>query len=259
MAQQDVANACVNSTQQLLTPDSAAARRMTILELWDYTAKVLLRDGKDPPKEKLGALLNLSDRTAKNILWDVIIHSPTHVSSFIDDLIKEALDIANKPMAAEDRNKSARLRSKSRSPRKKVGISTGIHNRAADHLRSMQSLELAAEARAPTAFECLQAFLQIRAGETLEAIAFSDPDDFAVSIPKTLLDRILKPEEAAAHMNSWSLLGGHGNVKSYAMAAWTNQRFIWVTQYDGSTSLHSAPLQPPLFGQPFRCEMPGKS
>ena len=70
---------------------------MSTAELWDYMQKVLVRDGKDPPKiEKLGTLLNLSERTAKNVLWDVIIHSPTRVNSFIDRLIAEELERAQR-------------------------------------------------------------------------------------------------------------------------------------------------------------------
>ena len=70
---------------------------MSTAELWDYMQKVLVRDGKDPPKiEKLGTLLNLSERTAKNVLWDVIIQSPTQVNSFIDRLIAEELERAER-------------------------------------------------------------------------------------------------------------------------------------------------------------------
>ena len=138
---------------------------------------------------------------------------------------------------------------------------TKKQKRAANHLNSMQSSELEAGERAPTAFESLESFMQIQAGETLRALAFSQPgvSPSMEGVPEILLDRILRPDEAAPHMNSWSLLGGFGNPKSYAMTAWTNHRVIWVTQYDGSTSLDSAPLRPPLFAQPFRCRMPGGS
>ena len=126
----------------------------------------------------------------------------------------------------------------------------------ANHLNSMQSSEFEAGDRARTALESLHSFMQIQAGETLQALAFSQPEGglSMEGIPETLLDRILRPDEAAPHMHSWALLGGFG---SYAMTAWTNHRVIWVTQYDGSTSLDSAPLRPPLFAQPFRCLMPG--
>ena len=85
---------------------------MSTAELWDYTHKVLVRDGKDLPKiEKLGALLNLSERTAKNVLWDVIIHSPTQVNSFIDRLIAEELERAQRATRCpiQTQNKKRRL------------------------------------------------------------------------------------------------------------------------------------------------------
>ena len=338
MPQEAVAKAYANNTQHPLTPDSAAAKRMTTTELWDYTEEVLVRAGKDPPKiEKLGALLNVSQRTAKNILWDVIIQSPTQVNSFIDRLIVEELERAqwvtrcpiqtqNKKRKLDyelqddgdnvlDTSSSSRPRSRSQLPWRRAGISTELGSqtdqgltissahliddlirdfkplsirhskpnakmsaedrikskratlgswcgspRNEDHLHSMQSVRLEQGEQAPMAFDCLQSFMQTQAGERLEALAFSKPEAITGKLPPipiTLLDRILKPDEAKAHMNSWSLLGNAGHVKSYAITAWTNHRIIWVTQYDGITSLHAAPRGPPRFGQAFRCEMPG--
>ena len=128
----------------------------------------------------------------------------------------------------------------------------------ADHLHSMQSLKLEPGEQAPTAWDTLQSFIRKQANEALEAIAFSqDPFLPMTTIPENLLDRILKPRTAAAHMNSWSLLGHQGNPESYAMTAWTNQRIIW--RHAGMTELHSAPRQPPVFKEPFHCEMPGHS
>ena len=133
-----------------------------------------------------------------------------------------------------------------------------LSDNAAGHLHSMQSLGPKERALAPTASESLHYFMQ--AGEFLEAVAFSDTDfPGPRAIPQAVLNRVLTPSEANAHMQSWSLLGGFGSVESYAMTAWTNQRVIWVTQYDGRTTLHSAPRLPPAFGQAFRCEMPGAS
>tara|TARA_B100000497_G_C7633482_1_gene380747 strand:- start:495 stop:1184 length:690 start_codon:yes stop_codon:yes gene_type:complete len=112
----DVANANLTTSDQaatgqthVLTPDSAEGRSMSTAELWDYTKKVLVGDGKEPPKiEKLGALLNLSERTAKNVLWDVIIHTPTHVNSFIDRLVAEEIELAQRathsPIQRMERN-----------------------------------------------------------------------------------------------------------------------------------------------------------
>ena len=68
MVRQDVANASDQAAigqTHVLTPDTAEARRMTTAELWDYTKKVLRRDGREAPRtQKLGALLNLSDQSA---------------------------------------------------------------------------------------------------------------------------------------------------------------------------------------------------
>lgn len=100
----------------------------------------------------------------------------------------------------------------------------------------------------------------MRAHETLQAIAFSDSERTELgAVPSSLLDRVLHPLEAAAHMQSWSVLGTYGNPSRYAMTAWTDQRVLWVTQYDGRTTLHSAPLWPPALGSPCRCQMPGGS
>ena len=69
--------------------------RMSMAELWDYTKKVLVDNGQDPPKmEETRKLLNLSERTQRNVLWDVIILSPRDVNSFIDNLITEELEHA---------------------------------------------------------------------------------------------------------------------------------------------------------------------
>ena len=128
-----------------------------------------------------------------------------------------------------------------------------------EHLRGMRASYLVRKALAqPSAFETLTSFL--RAHETLQAVAFSDSERTKLgAIPESLLDRVLHPLEAAPYMQSWSLLGGFGNPSSYAMTAWTNQRLLWVTQYDGRTSLHSAPLSPPATGSTFQCQMPGGS
>jgi hypothetical protein len=55
---------------------------------------------------------------------------------------------------------------------------------------------------------------------------------------------VLTLEEAEPLMQSWSFYGGYGSPDCYATYIWTNQRVIWVTQYDGSTRLSSAPRNP---------------
>jgi hypothetical protein len=80
---------------------------------------------------------------------------------------------------------------------------------------------------------------------------FSEPDQPNVS--KDLRGKVLNLEKAAPYMRGWSFYGGYGSPDCYAVYVWTNKRVIWVTQYDGSTSLSSAPRNP------VECEpeMPG--
>lgn len=55
---------------------------------------------------------------------------------------------------------------------------------------------------------------------------------------------ILAAEQAEKYMREWSFNGGYGSPDCYATYVWTNQRVIWVTQYDGSTQLNDAPRNP---------------
>jgi hypothetical protein len=106
----------------------------------------------------------------------------------------------------------------------------------------------------------MRSFVRGGDGEKLQAVAFSRTRGPALTqIPDKCLDVVLTPEQADGHMQTWSLLHGIGNVKSYAMMAWTDQRIMWVTQFAGCTTLHSAPLAPPPFGARFHAEMPGGS
>ena len=45
-------------------------------------------------------------------------------------------------------------------------------------------------------------------------------------------------------MEGWSFLGGHGSPECYAAYIYTNQRVIFVCQYDGLTSLEGIPARP---------------
>ena len=87
-------------------------------------------------------------------------------------------------------------------------------------------------------------------GELVEAIVFGpwgwngyeEPDP--VPVPHELFDEPLKLEDAKQYMRGWSFYSGFGSPQSYAVYIWTNRRIIWVTQYDGSTRLDSAPRNP---------------
>ena len=98
-------------------------------------------------------------------------------------------------------------------------------------------------------------------GETLESLVFGawgwgcapaegedweegygEPGDMPVPADKR--GRVLAPDEAKPLMDGWSFYGGYGAPDCYATYAWTNKRVIWVTQYDGATSLDAAPRNP---------------
>ena len=95
--------------------------------------------------------------------------------------------------------------------------------------------------------------------EVVEAIVFGnwgwggymEPEPPPVPMDKK--GKILSLEEAKSLMLTWSFMGGFGAPECYAVNIWTNQRLIWVTQYDGATSLSSA-LRNPSEGMP---DMPG--
>ena len=86
-------------------------------------------------------------------------------------------------------------------------------------------------------------------GETIEAIVFGEwgwgsYGEESVVVPKDKQGVLLTPEEAKPMMAGWSFNGGYGSPECYAVNVWTNKRVIWVTQYDGSTCLDSAPRNP---------------
>jgi len=88
-------------------------------------------------------------------------------------------------------------------------------------------------------------------GEIVEAIVFGEfgwsgfgEEDINNPIPKDKIGVVMTIEEAKPLMDGWSYFGGYGSPDCYATNVWTNQRIIWVTQYDGSTNLDSAPRNP---------------
>ena len=122
------------------------------------------------------------------------------------------------------------------------------------------------------AYEDVVEFL--REGEKVEAIVFgawgwgSEPeegdlwefgykepgeDDGVPLVPFGLRGRMMSLSKAKPYMEGWSFYGGHGAPECYAVYIWTDQRVIWVTQYDGSTMLDDAPRNP----QSVLPEMPG--
>ena len=63
-------------------------------------------------------------------------------------------------------------------------------------------------------------------------------------VPFELRGKTLKPQDAYPYMLNWCFRGGFGAPECYATYIWTNERTIWVTQYDGATRLNSAPRHP---------------
>lgn len=96
-------------------------------------------------------------------------------------------------------------------------------------------------------------------GEVVEAIVFGkwgwdgyrEPKD--IPIQKDMQGIVLTPEQAKPLMKGWTFHCGHGAPQSYAVNIWTNKRVFWVTQYDGATTLDSAPRNPTAYIP----EMPG--
>lgn len=65
-----------------------------------------------------------------------------------------------------------------------------------------------------------------------------------VFVPADKRGILLDLEEAKPMMDGWTFFCGYGAPQCYAANIWTNKRVIWVTQYDGSTRLDSAPRNP---------------
>lgn len=87
--------------------------------------------------------------------------------------------------------------------------------------------------------------------EVVEYLVFGDygwgnfgEKDCPNPIPKNKRGVLLTLEEAKPFMDGWTFHGGYGSPECYATFIWTNHRVIWVTQYDGSTTLDSMPRHP---------------
>jgi len=92
---------------------------------------------------------------------------------------------------------------------------------------------------------------ELEDGEVVEAVVFGEygwsgynEEGCDNPVPKEKQGVLLTLEQAKPLMDGWSYDGGYGSPECYATYVWTNQRLIWVTQYDGSTCLDSAPRNP---------------
>lgn len=87
-------------------------------------------------------------------------------------------------------------------------------------------------------------------GETIEAIVFGEwgwggyREPVEKPVPKEKQGVVLSIEEAKPMMAGWTYFCGYGAPECYATNVWTNKRILWITQYDGSTSIDHAPRNP---------------
>lgn len=91
---------------------------------------------------------------------------------------------------------------------------------------------------------------ELRDDEVVESIVFGEwgwggflePEDNKI-LPENQ-GVLLTLDQAKPLMQDWSFHGGYGSPECYATYIWTNKRVMWVTQYDGSTTLSSMPRNP---------------
>lgn len=97
-------------------------------------------------------------------------------------------------------------------------------------------------------------------GEQIEAIIFgawgwdgyNEPEP--PIIDHALFGKVMTLEEAMPYLKRFSFYSGYGAPECHAVRVFTNQRIIWVTQYDGSTTLDSS-IRNPQEG--YMPDMPG--
>ena len=102
-------------------------------------------------------------------------------------------------------------------------------------------------------FKRLDAYLDLieylEDGEAIETLVFGEYGwggygEDTEFIPKEKQGVLMTLEEAKPMMHGWTYDCGYGSPQCYATYVWTNRRVIWVTQYDGPTTLNSAPRHP---------------
>lgn len=86
-------------------------------------------------------------------------------------------------------------------------------------------------------------------GEVVDGIVFGEYGwgghrEDTKFVPKDKQGVLLTLAQAEPMMDGWTYDGGYGAPECYATYVWTNKSVIWVTQYDGSTTLNSAPRHP---------------
>ena len=84
-----------------------------------------------------------------------------------------------------------------------------------------------------------------------DELGYGEPDPPIVPFDKRGV--VMSLDRARPLMAGWSFYGSYGAPTCYAVTAWTNERVLWVTQYDGSTGLSSAERNP----KDYWPDMPG--
>jgi hypothetical protein len=92
----------------------------------------------------------------------------------------------------------------------------------------------------------------LQPGEQVEAVLFghwddSDWDESPVEpggVPREMRGVLLTLEQARPLMQSWNIRGGYGCAECYALNVWTDRRVLFITQYDGATTLDYVPRNP---------------
>ena len=95
--------------------------------------------------------------------------------------------------------------------------------------------------------------IELLEDETIEAVVFGNfgtPGDGGASyeidppIPKDVRKKVLTYEAAYPYGDGWKFKGGFGTSETYNVHIWTNQRVLFVHEYDGATCLESVPRHP---------------
>jgi len=95
------------------------------------------------------------------------------------------------------------------------------------------------------AYEELLKFLQ--PNEKVSYVVFGEwgwGEPKPAPVPKDKQCVLLTLEEAKPLMDGWQFNGGYGTAECYPVYVWTNERVIFVAEYDGSTHLTSVPRNP---------------
>jgi len=71
---------------------------------------------------------------------------------------------------------------------------------------------------------------------------YNEPTPYPIPEDKQCV--LLTLEEAKPLMDGWQFDGGFGAAECYPVHIWTNERVIFVAEYDGSTCLTSVPRNP---------------